>query len=71
MISEIAKIVVLIAIFLFGARSAGLPKFTYDEQEINAARVAALNRHNLYRCMHAAPALMLDDEVIILLLINF
>jgi len=35
----------------------------FSAEQLAAARAAALERHNLYRCMHGAPPLVLDNEV--------
>jgi len=50
---------------------AALPTFTYDDAEIAAAKKAILERTNMYRCMHNAVPLEMDEEVNTIILTPF
>jgi len=59
------SIIWLISIFISTSQVQGkVPcNEVFDKNEFVIARAAALERHNLYRCMHNAPPLDQDNEV--------
>jgi len=63
MLTKICVIWIISTLFAPSGISGNIICDSFKDEELTKARTAALERHNIYRCMHGAPPLVLDDEV--------